>query len=98
MGVTVGGNAAKSIGSTYTHTFLGITPNVNLVNLRVLDQNGAGTAVHLVEKVSRFMDAHPVGQATRLVGELYETANVRAKSHARNHGSIRGRYGHHDEG
>jgi DNA transposition AAA+ family ATPase len=41
-------------------------------------QNVAGTAVHLVEKVSRFMDAHPVGQATRLVGELYETANVRA--------------------
>jgi serine protease AprX len=39
----LGGNGAMSTGPGYTHTFLGIAPNVRLVNLRVLDQNGAGT-------------------------------------------------------
>ncbi len=39
----VGGNAAMSSGPAYKKTFLGIAPNANLVNLRVLDQNGEGT-------------------------------------------------------
>src|SRR5437588_7239672 len=32
-----------STGSNFTHTFKGIAPNANVINLRVLDQNGAGT-------------------------------------------------------
>src|SRR5437667_4783147 len=32
-----------STGSNFTHTFKGIAPNTNVINLRVLDQNGAGT-------------------------------------------------------
>src|SRR6266704_1474455 len=32
-----------SWGNHYTHTFKGIAPNAKLINLRALDQNGAGT-------------------------------------------------------
>src|SRR3989441_2976092 len=32
-----------STGSNFSHTFKGIAPNANIINLRVLDQNGAGT-------------------------------------------------------
>src|SRR5256886_437031 len=32
-----------STGFNFTHTFKGIAPNTNIINLRVLDQNGAGT-------------------------------------------------------
>jgi len=32
-----------STGSNFTHTFTGIAPNANIINLRVLDQNGVGT-------------------------------------------------------
>src|SRR5437773_1754236 len=32
-----------STGSNFTHTFKGIAPNANIINLRVLDQNGVGT-------------------------------------------------------
>jgi serine protease AprX len=38
----IGGNGFYSTGTQYTETFKGIAPNVNLVNLRVLDQNGVG--------------------------------------------------------
>jgi serine protease AprX len=37
------GNGTNSTGSAYTKTFRGIAPNANLINLRVLDSNGAGT-------------------------------------------------------
>jgi serine protease AprX len=39
----VGGNGASSTGSGFTKTFSGMAPNVNLINLRVLDANGSGT-------------------------------------------------------
>src|SRR3989440_9193216 len=32
-----------STGYNFTHTFKGIAPNANIINLRVLDQNGVGT-------------------------------------------------------
>ena len=37
------GNASESVGWLYNHTFRGIAPNANLINLKVLDKNGAGT-------------------------------------------------------
>jgi serine protease AprX len=39
----VGSNGNDSTGPGFTHTFRGIAPKVNLINLRVLDANGAGT-------------------------------------------------------
>src|ERR1700751_2760905 len=39
----IAGNGASSTGANYTRTFEGIAPSANIVNLRVLDQNGAGT-------------------------------------------------------
>jgi serine protease AprX len=39
----IGGNGRKSTGPGYIRTFRGIAPNVNLVNLRVLDANGNGS-------------------------------------------------------
>ena len=39
----LGGNASQSTGSAYTRSFWGTAPKVSFVNLKVLDQNGAGT-------------------------------------------------------
>ncbi len=39
----VGGDGYRSTGTQDLYTFKGVAPNVNLVNLRVLDQNGQGT-------------------------------------------------------
>src|SRR5580704_4469075 len=39
----IAGDGLSSTGPFYTKTFKGIAPSANIVNLRVLDQNGAGT-------------------------------------------------------
>jgi serine protease AprX len=39
----VAGNGAASTGIPYFKTFRGVAPSANLINLRVLDANGAGT-------------------------------------------------------
>src|SRR6266516_3573354 len=39
----IAGNGRDSSYSTYARMFKGIAPNANLINLRVLDQNGQGT-------------------------------------------------------
>jgi len=39
----LGGNGYNSSGSSAVQTFKGIAPNVQLINLRVLDSNGTGT-------------------------------------------------------
>ena len=38
----VAGNGADSICVTCTRTLRGIAPNANLINFRVLDENGSG--------------------------------------------------------
>ncbi len=38
----IAGDGASSTGSQYSRTFEGIAPGANLINLRVLDPNGAG--------------------------------------------------------
>src|SRR5207247_10635644 len=43
VAVIIAGAGWFSTGSNFTHTFKGIAPNANIINLRVLDQNGAGT-------------------------------------------------------
>ncbi len=47
----VGGDGNNSTGSQYFYTFNGIAPNVNLINLRVLDQNGAGTDSEVISAI-----------------------------------------------
>ena len=42
-----------SNGKKYTRTFLGIAPNVNLINLRVLDENGAGTDSQVIAAIEQ---------------------------------------------
>ena len=39
----IGGNGSKSTGPNNYRTFTGIAPNVNLINLRVLDETGMGS-------------------------------------------------------
>jgi serine protease AprX len=39
----IAGNGAQSAGSGYFRTFTGSAPNASLINLRVLDENGAGS-------------------------------------------------------
>ncbi|MFZ3266194.1 MAG: S8 family peptidase [Terriglobales bacterium] len=47
----VGGDGNRSTGNQDFYTFKGIAPNVNLVNLRVLDQNGAGTDSEVISAI-----------------------------------------------
>src|SRR5207245_6005593 len=49
----IAGNAAGSTGPSYTHTFRGIAPNANLINLRVLDQNGQGSDSLLIAAIQQ---------------------------------------------
>jgi serine protease AprX len=44
---------ADSNGTSYTRAFNGIAPNVNLINLQVLDQNGAGSDSNVVAAVDQ---------------------------------------------
>jgi serine protease AprX len=39
----IAGNGSSSTGNEYFRTFSGVAPNVNLINLRVLDASGTGT-------------------------------------------------------
>src|SRR6266568_2523949 len=47
----IAGNGYNSNNSTYVRTFKGIAPNANLINLRVLDQNGQGTDSGLISAI-----------------------------------------------
>src|SRR5438270_1578482 len=55
----IAGNGASSKGSKYTHTFQGIAPGANLINLRVLDQNGAGTDSAVIAAISQAIALKP---------------------------------------
>jgi serine protease AprX len=49
----IAGNGAESSGTKYFRTFYGSAPNANLINLRVLDENGAGTDSAVIAAISR---------------------------------------------
>lgn len=49
----IGANGVDSTGSGFTRTFKGIAPNVNLIDLRVLDANGAGTEANVIAAIQR---------------------------------------------
>lgn len=47
----VGSNGKDSTGNGFKHTVNGIAPNVNLINFRVLDANGAGTDAGVIAAI-----------------------------------------------
>ncbi len=50
----IGGNGASSgSGNGYAATYAGMAPNVNIINLRVLDQNGAGTDSQVIAAIQQ---------------------------------------------
>ena len=50
----IGGNGSASVAGTgYNQQITGIAPNVNIINLRVLDQNGAGTDSQVIAAIQR---------------------------------------------
>ncbi len=50
----IGGNGASSgTANGYAATYAGMAPNVNLINLRVLDQNGSGTDSQVIAAIEQ---------------------------------------------
>lgn len=49
----IGGNGSRSTGPSYLLTFRGFAPNADLVNLRVLDQNGQGTDSTVISAIQQ---------------------------------------------
>ena len=49
----VGGNGANSSSSRYSRSFVGIAPNVNLINLKVLGGDGSGNDSAVIAAISR---------------------------------------------
>src|SRR5207248_2888342 len=47
----IGSNGVDSSGLGFTHTFKGVAPNVNLIDLRVLDANGGGNDSDVVSAI-----------------------------------------------
>ena len=52
-GILGGNGAASASGSGYAQQIVGMAPNVNIINLRVLDQNGAGTDSQVIAAIQR---------------------------------------------
>ena len=49
----IAGNGTASTGGPYWRTFFGAAPNANIINLRVLDQNGAGTDSSVIAAIEQ---------------------------------------------
>jgi len=47
----IGSRGTDSTGSLFSRTFKGVAPNVNLIDLRVLDQNGAGQEADVINAI-----------------------------------------------
>jgi len=56
----IAGDGASSTGRNYTRTFEGIAPQANIVNLRVLDQNGAGTDSAVIAAINEAIALKPI--------------------------------------
>ncbi len=52
-GIIGGNGTASGSGSGYAQPIVGMAPNVNIINLRVLDQNGAGTDSQVIAAIQR---------------------------------------------
>lgn len=49
----IAGNGASSTGSSYLHTFAGLAPDAKIVNLRVLDANGASNDSTVIAAIDK---------------------------------------------
>src|ERR1700739_3726586 len=49
----IAGDGLSSTGPSFSQTFQGVAPSANIVNLRVLDQNGAGTDSMVIAAINR---------------------------------------------
>lgn len=49
----IAGNGTHSTGNNFTYTYKGVAPNASLVNLRALDQNGAGTDSSVIAAIEQ---------------------------------------------
>jgi serine protease AprX len=47
----IAGSGSKSNGANYLYTFKGVAPGVDLINLRVLDENGQGTDSQVIAAI-----------------------------------------------
>ena len=56
----IAGNGFSSTGSQYSRTFQGIAPQANIVNLRVLDQNGSGTDSEVIAAINTAIALKPL--------------------------------------
>ena len=50
---SIAGNGSSSAGSRFVHQVIGIAPGANLINLRVLDQNGNGTDSQVIAAIQQ---------------------------------------------
>ena len=56
----IAGNGSSSTGSKYSQTFKGIAPQANIINLRVLDQNGQGTDSAVINAINTAITLKPL--------------------------------------
>jgi serine protease AprX len=56
----IAGNGHSSTGKQYTRTFEGIAPQANIINLRVLDQNGEGSDSAVINAISTAIQLKPL--------------------------------------
>ena len=56
----IAGDGASSTGQLYSKTFEGIAPQANIINLRVLDQNGSGSDSAVISAISTAIAMKPL--------------------------------------
>jgi serine protease AprX len=71
------GNGMNSQGATFRKTFMGVADNVNLINLRVLDQNGSGhdsAVIAAIQKAISLKSKYNIRVINLSIGRaVYET-------------------------
>jgi serine protease AprX len=76
-GIVGGNGAASQNGSGYPATYQGFAPSVNLINLRVLDQNGSGTdsqVIAAIDEAIQLQSTYNIGVINLSLGRpVYES-------------------------
>ena len=76
----IAGNGSNSTGSLYTYTIKGMAPSANIINLRVLDENGSGTdssVIAAIEKAIALKDTYKIKIINMSLGRaIFESYNT----------------------
>jgi len=76
----IGSNGTNSSGAGFTRTFTGIAPQVNLLNLRVLDENGSGSdsqVIAAIEEAVALQKTYNIGVINLSLGRgIFESYTV----------------------